>query len=81
VQNINGVIYGFEGPTSAIVTLNVANGQTSVVAGTDPALGLIEGAAPAAVPEPSCLALAGFGIAALIVFRAKQALATGKRSV
>lgn len=80
VANINGTIYGFDGVTNQILTLNVANGATTVVSDFDPAIGLIEGAAPAAAPEPSCLALAGLGIAALIVFRIRQSTAAGRRS-
>jgi len=73
VANINGVIYGFEGPTNAIVTLNVANGQTSVVANTDPAVGLIGGAAPAPVPEPGSILLAALGLVSVCVWRRKSA--------
>jgi hypothetical protein len=80
VAEINGVIYGFEGPTNAIVTLNVANGATTFVSNYDPAVGLVEGAAATATPEPSCLILGGIGIAALIVFRTKRAVAADKRS-
>lgn len=73
VANINGVIYGFEGPTNSIVTLNVTNGQTSTVGNTDPALGLIGGAAPAAVPEPGTVALAAIGLMSVYLLRRKGA--------
>jgi hypothetical protein len=73
IANINGVIYGFEGPTSAIVTLNVANGRATIVSNTDPAVGLIAGAAPAAVPEPGSIALAAIGLMSVCLWRRKSA--------
>lgn len=73
IANIDGAIYGFEGPTNEIVTLNLTNGQTNIVGSTDPALGLIGGAAPAAVPEPGSIALAAIGVIAMAVLRRKGA--------
>ena len=63
IANVNGTIYGFEGTTNQVVTLNLTNGQTSVVSDIDPAAGLIGGAA--AVPEPGSILLAALGLIAL----------------
>jgi outer membrane protein assembly factor BamB len=71
VTNVNGALYGFDGVSGEILTLNPTNGQTSFVSNIDPSVGLIEGAAPAAVPEPSCLILGGIGLAAILALRRK----------
>ena len=71
ITNLNGAVYGFDGLTGQVVTLDVTNGNTSVVSDIDSALGLIGGAAAigsaAAVPEPASMTLAGFGVAALLL--------------
>ena len=69
--NLDGTVYGFNGATSQIVTVNVMNGDTTFVSNIDPAAGLIGGAA-AAVPEPASLALAGIGIGAILVSRSRK---------
>lgn len=73
VAGINGSYYAFNDGTSQVVTLNLATGSTSLVAGFDPGVGLVTGVA--ATPEPASMALAGFGIAALAFYaRRKKAL-------
>lgn len=71
VANINGTIYGFNGNTNRIVTLNVTNGATTFVSNVDDAAGLIGGAAPI-VPEPGSIALITMGIAALGVSKLRK---------
>ena len=74
VANINGTIYGFQGPPiDTILALNVANGNTTTVGDIDPLLGLIGGAAPAAVPEPGSIALAMIGLISVCAWRRKSA--------
>ena len=62
--NLNGMVYGFNGVTNQIVTLDVGNGTTSFVSEIDPSAGLIGGAAPA-IPEPASIALAALGVACI----------------
>ncbi len=72
----NDTFYGFKGSlsapntiaTSQVVTLDLANGNTSFVANIDPAATGILGATPA-VPEPASLALAGIGFAVIAVLK------------
>jgi hypothetical protein len=71
VANVNGIVYGFDIPNGEIVTLNPTNGQTSFESNIDPSVGQILGAAPAPVPEPSCLILGGIGVAAMLALRRK----------
>jgi hypothetical protein len=66
IVNVNGTVYAFEVPTSQVVTLNLVNGITTPVSGLDPAAGIIDGAT-AVVPEPVTTALAGIGLAGLVV--------------
>ncbi|MCU1263601.1 MAG: hypothetical protein JWO80_6486 [Bryobacterales bacterium] len=65
VVGVNGTFYGFDDATGQVVTLDLTNGHTSFVSNFDPAAGIIDGASP--VPEPASIALAGIGIAAMIV--------------
>jgi hypothetical protein len=72
--DVNGTVYGFAGNTEALshsFTLDVANGNTTFVTNVDPAAGLIYGAVP--TPEPSSVALAGFGIALVAVWKLRRA--------
>jgi hypothetical protein len=70
---VNGAFYSFNADTGKLVTLDLTNGTTRFVADLDPAAGLIAGAAPVpAVPEPASVALAGIGIAAIVVFRRRR---------
>jgi hypothetical protein len=62
IVNVNGTVYAFSGATGEVLTLNLTNGQTTFVSNIDPALGLIGGASPAAVPEPRSIALATVGL-------------------
>jgi hypothetical protein len=69
VLNLNGTVYGFNGVTSQIVTLDVTNGITSAVSNIDPTVGLIAGAAPSSVPEPGSVALAIIGLTMVAIYR------------
>jgi PEP-CTERM motif len=70
VVNVNGTIYGFNGATHQIVTLDLANGNTTFVSDLDPAAGLILGASP--VPEPASIALTGIGLMAVGACRRRK---------
>ena len=70
VVGVNGTFYGFKNDTGQIVTLNLANGQTSTVGNFDPNAGLIFGATP--VPEPTSIVLALFGIAGLAFYTRRR---------
>ena len=63
IANINGVIYSFGGNDSTIRTLDVTTGLTTVIGNSDENVGLVSGVA--AVPEPTSIALIGFGIGLL----------------
>lgn len=67
IANVNGTLYAFNLPLSTVVTLNLADGSTSYVSDTDPAIGLVTSATAAAspVPEPASLALVGTGLATI----------------
>ena len=71
IANVDGTVYGFNGNTSQVVTVDVTNGTTSFVSDISPSAGLIGGAAPA-VPEPASLALIAIGIGAILVSRRKM---------
>ncbi len=69
--DVNGTIYAFEDATSQAVTLDLTNGNTSVVSNFDSAAGIIDGASPV-VPEPASMALAVLGIALVGVCRLRR---------
>lgn len=72
VADVNGTLYAFENNTHQVVTLDLRNGKTRVVSNFDPAaVGIVAGASPV-TPEPASLALAGIGIAALVVCRRRK---------
>ncbi len=70
VVNVDGTLYAFGDATSQVLTLDLTNGDTTVVTNFDPAVGIIGGAA--AVPEPASFALVGIGVAALLVARRRR---------
>jgi hypothetical protein len=72
VVDVNGTVYAFEGATSQVLALNLANGGTTVVSGFDPAAGIITGASPAAAPEPASIVMAGLGIAAMVICKRRR---------
>jgi len=72
ISNVNGTVYGFSGATSQVVTLDVLTGNTSVVSGFDPALGILGGAAAVPTPEPTAIVLTGLGMAGILVWRRRQ---------
>jgi PEP-CTERM motif len=63
ITDVNGTLYAFDLPISSIVTLNLTDGSTTYVSGTDPAAGMVGGVSP--VPEPSSLLLVGSGLTAI----------------
>ncbi len=67
VAQVGGTVYAFKDFDNQIVTLNVANGQTSLVGGFDPALGFVTGVAP--TPEPTPIALITIGLIGLSICR------------
>ena len=79
VLNVDGTVYGFNGGSGQIVTLDVTNGITSVVSNIDPSLGLIGGAAT--VPEPGSVALAMIGLVAVTIYRRRTRSSSRERIV
>jgi hypothetical protein len=71
ITDLNGTIYGFNGVTNQVVTLDVTNGTTSFVSNIDASAGLVGGAAPT-VPEPASIALAAIGIASIVFSRRRK---------
>jgi hypothetical protein len=63
ITQVNGTFYAFNIETRQLVTLDLSNGQTSVVTSVDPAVGFVGGAAP--TPEPSSIVPVILGIAAI----------------
>jgi hypothetical protein len=61
---VNGIVYGFTAGNT-VLTLNVANGNTTFVTNYDATAFDILGAAP--TPEPASLGLVAMGIAAVLV--------------
>lgn len=75
---VNGTVYGFENMTSQVLTLNLTNGNTTLFGNFDTPAGLIGGASP--VSEPGSIALAGIGIAAIVVWRRRKSANEGRRA-
>jgi len=50
--NVSDAIYAFNAFTGQVVTLDLTNGNTAVVTGVDPAVGVVAGAAPARPAAP-----------------------------
>src|SRR5436305_6364248 len=65
VTQVNGTEYAFNVGTQQLLTLNLANGGTSLVGNVGPGGMYVGGATP--TPEPFSLALAGIGIAGVIL--------------
>lgn len=70
ITQVNGTFYTFDIETQQLLTLDLANGQTSVVTSVDPAVGFVGGAAP--TPEPSSIGLVILGIAAIGVCKLRR---------
>jgi hypothetical protein len=66
---VNGTVYGFVSDNT-VVSLNVANGDTTFVTNYDPNAMDVLGAA--AVPEPASFGLAAIGIAAVLVAKRRR---------
>lgn len=69
---VNGTVYAFDNWDGQVVTLDLANGNTSVVSslGSSGFNEIICGAAP--TPEPASIALAGIGVAVLLVSKRRR---------
>ena len=67
---MNGTDYAFNVGTQQLLTLNLANGDTSFVANVGPGGMYVGGATP--TPEPFSLALGGIGIAGVILCRLRK---------
>jgi len=70
VVNVGGTIYAFDGSQGDLLTLNLANGNSSFARDLDPNAGIIAGASP--TPEPASIALTPIGIAALGIGRLRR---------
>ena len=70
VADMNGTLYAFNGGKQEVVRLDL-NGQTSPVGKFDSAAGIVTGATEV-TPEPASIALAGMGIAAIVVCRRRR---------
>jgi len=71
VTQVNGVSYAFDVGTQQLLSLNLANGVTSLLADVNSGFFMyVEGATP--TPEPFSIALAGLGIFALGLFRLRK---------
>jgi hypothetical protein len=70
VTQVNGTDYAFNVGTQQLLTLNLANGGTSFVANVGQGGMYVGGAIP--TPEPFSLALAGIGIAGVILCRLRK---------
>jgi hypothetical protein len=62
--NVDGTEYAFNGSTGQVLNLNLNNGNTTEVSSTDPATGLVFGAA-LVTPEPSSLTMFVLGLASV----------------
>jgi len=71
VTQVNGITYAFGVGTQQLLSLNLANGGTSFVADVNSGFFMyVEGAT--STPEPFSMALAGIGIAAVILSRLRK---------
>jgi hypothetical protein len=70
VTQVSGTSYAFNVGTQQLLSLNLSTGGTSLVADVSPGPMYVEGATP--TPEPFSMALAGIGIAAVIVCRLRK---------
>jgi hypothetical protein len=78
VTQVNGISYAFNVGTQELQSLNLANGGTSLIADVTPRPMYVEGATP--TPEPFSMALAGIGIAAVIICRSRKQVHSLNRS-
>ncbi|MBV9296668.1 MAG: hypothetical protein JO145_13945 [Acidobacteriaceae bacterium] len=67
VADVNGTNYAFDDITNQILSLDLANGSTSVVGAFDSSAGVVQGAAP--VPEPRPFMLLGAALLGLAAYR------------
>jgi hypothetical protein len=70
VTQVNGTAYAFVVGTQQLVSLNLANGGTSFIAGVTPGPMYVEGAAP--TPEPFSMSLVGIGISVIAAYRLRK---------
>jgi PEP-CTERM motif len=70
ITSLGGTVCGFEGPTGEVVTLDVTNGNTSFVSKNRPYYRA--GGGRCTIPEPASMALAGFGIIGIVVWRLRR---------
>jgi hypothetical protein len=78
VTQLGGTSYAFNVGTQQLLSLNLANGGTNFVADVSPGPMYVEGATP--TPEPFPMALAGLGIASVIVCRLRKQAQSLNRS-
>jgi outer membrane protein assembly factor BamB len=67
--DLNGTVYAFTADAQ-VLSLDPATGSTTFLTNYDPSAAIVGGVAP--TPEPSSLALAGTGMAALLVFKRRR---------
>jgi len=59
----NGTLYAFTSASNPIISIDTSTGAGTAGADQDSALGIVNGAAPVAVPEPNSFVLVGLTLA------------------